>query len=584
MASQKLEDLLNLALSATKEEREQSDQLNVGYNERENTWELIVKFHGDIEMLASVGIVVEILIPGYAVLTVPESQIDFLSRVEEIEYIEKPKRLYFQLQEGKEASCILPVTGRPPYLTGRGVIVGIADSGIDLSHEEFRNPDGTTRILALWDQTLVPDEEAGLRSPWGFQTGVEFTADQINEALTSGMTGRMTALPTRDISGHGTSVAAIAAGNQGVAPQSDLLVVRLGIPAEEGFPRTTELMRAVTYMIRKAVALGRPIAINLSFGNTYGSHDGTSLLERFLDNAAEIGRTVICVGSGNEGAAMGHASGRALTETRVELSVGNYERAFGLQIWKNYADVFRILLTSPGGESRLIDTGRTADIGQTRRERMEDTELLLYLGEPAPYSVQQEVYIDFLPVERYVNPGVWTITFVPVSVVTGSYSMYLPSVSSIGSETHFFAPTPEVTLTIPSTSSKVITVGAYDTAYDAYADFSGRGYLFGQSSVDRIGSIFSKPDLAAPGVGIVTAAAEGGYVSVTGTSFATPFVTGSAALMMEWGIVIGNDPYLYGEKVKAYLSRGARHLPGIAEYPNPLVGWGALCLERSLPI
>ena len=186
--------------------------------------------------------------------------------------------------------------------------------------------------------------------------------------------------------------------------------------------------------------------------------------------------------------------------------------------------------------------------------------------------------------ERYVNPGVWTITFVPVSVVTGSYSMYLPSASSIGSETHFFAPTPEVTLTIPSTSSKVITVGAYDTVYDAYADFSGRGYPFGQSSVDRIGSIFSKPDLVAPGVGIMTAAAGGGYVSVTGTSFATPFVTGSAALMMEWGIARDNDPYLYGEKVKAYLSRGARHLPGLTEYPNPLVGWGALCLERSLPI
>lgn len=584
MASQKLEDLLNLALSATREERAQSDQLNVGYNERENTWELIVKFHGDITMLVSVGIVVEVLIPGYAVLTVPESQIGFLSRVEEIEYIEKPKRLYFEQAEGKEASCILPVTRRPPYLTGRNVIVGIADSGIDFTHAEFRNPDGTTRILALWDQTLIPDEAAGMRSPWGFQTGVEFTADQINEALASETAGNMRTLPTRDVSGHGTGVAGIAAGNQGVAPQSELLIVRLGIPAEEGFPRTTELMRAVTYMIRKALEFGRPIAINLSFGNTYGSHDGTSLLERFLDNAAEMGRSVICVGSGNEGAAMGHASGRALAETRVELSVGNYERAFGLQIWKNYADVFRILLTSPGGESRLIDTGRTADSGQTRRERLEDTELLLYLGEPAPYSAQQEVYIDFLPAGRYVNPGVWTITLVPVSVVTGSYSMYLPSAAAIGSDTHFFAPTPEVTLTIPSTSSKVITVGAYDTVYDAYADFSGRGYLFGQSSVERIGSIFSKPDLAAPGVGIVAPSAGGGYTSVTGTSFATPFVAGSAALMMEWGIVMGNDLYLYGEKVKAYLSRGARHLPGITEYPNPLVGWGALCLEESLPI
>lgn len=134
---------------------------------------------------------------------------------------------------------------------------------------------------------------------------------------------------------------------------------------------------------------------------------------------------------------------------------------------------------------------------------------------------------------------------------------------------------PETTLTIPSTASGVISVGAYNDSNLAYADFSGRGFTRQTRQV--------KPDLAAPGVDIITAKAGGGYEAVTGTSFAAPFVTGSAALLMQWGIVDGNDPFLYGEKVKAYLIRGARHLPGYTEWPNERVGYGALCVEESIP-
>ena len=135
---------------------------------------------------------------------------------------------------------------------------------------------------------------------------------------------------------------------------------------------------------------------------------------------------------------------------------------------------------------------------------------------------------------------------------------------------------PEVTLTIPSTAARAITVGAYDGRRDTYADFSGRGFLRNLNLV--------KPELTAPGVDVVTAVPGGGYQARTGTSFAAPFVTGAAALLMEWGMVQGNDPYLYGEKVKAYLIRGARQLGRSAQgYPNPQVGYGALCVRDSLP-
>ena len=154
--------------------------------------------------------------------------------------------------------------------------------------------------------------------------------------------------------------------------------------------------------------------------------------------------------------------------------------------------------------------------------------------------------------------------------------MWLPSEDVLKRATRFGSPTPDISLTIPSAAADVITVGAYDSRYLTYADFSGRGFTRVTNQV--------KPDLAAPGVAVETVQAGGGYGPVTGTSFATPFVSGGAALLMEWGIVRGNDPYLYGEKLKAYLRKGARPLPGFTQYPNSQVGYGALCVRNSLPV
>lgn len=588
MDSQKLENLLNLSLNATEEEREKSLDLDVGYDEDSNLWELIVKYSGDLSGLDSSIIRVERLIGGYAIVTIPQNLISTFAELEEIEFVEMPKRLYFSIQQAKEASCILPVTVADPYLSGRGTLVAIIDSGIDVSRMDFRNRNGTSRIQYLWDQTLTANPEAGMLPPEGYSIGVEFNQLQINQALAGTSEEFDTRLPSRDITGHGTNVAAIAAGNglsfggryAGVAPESELIVVKLGVPGRESFPRTTELMRAMTYVVSKSLELARPVAINLSFGNTYGSHDGTSLIERFIDNVSEIGRNVICVGSGNEGAAGGHSAGVLTQADRVELAVASYERTLNVQLWKEYADIFRITLVSPGGERQVIDTERTG----TLRLTMEETEILIYVGEPSPYSINQEIYFDFIPQQSYVNSGVWTFVLEPVKIVTGNYYFYLPSSVVLNSGTRFFVPTPEVSLTIPSTAKKVITVGAYNSIYDSYADFSGRGYRLENTMESLTASESVKPDIVAPGVDITVSNGAGGTVSLTGTSFAAPFVTGAAALMMEWGIVKGNDPYLYGEKVRAYLRRGARPLRGETDYPNARVGYGALCVSDSLPV
>lgn len=489
--------------------------------------------------------------------------------------------------EAKEASCIPQVTLREPRLTGQGVLIAVLDSGIDYFLTEFRNSDGTTRILALWDQTAVPNAERGWLPPEGYTEGVVYTRENLNAALAAGSRQEGLAIvPQQDVSGHGTAVAALAAGSQsGVAVQAQLVIVKLGNPLAESFPRTTQLMRGISYAVNLGVELNMPVVINLSFGNTYGDHRGESLLERFIDNASEIGRTSIIIGSGNEGASNGHTAGIALTQKTIELAVATYETGLSIQIWKHSNDDFELRLRSPGGEEVQLETRRV----DTLRRTLEQTQLLCYIGEPLPYSVNQEIYIDMFPTGRYINEGVWSIVLTPRKVVTGEYRMYLPSYAARNTGTGFFLPTPEVTLTIPSTSLRAVTVGAYDIRTSGYADFSGRGYVYRYEEgrvgeeVLPFGTAFSKPDIVAPGVNITVPVPGGSTQQVSGTSFATPIVSGSAALLMEYGIVRGNDPYLYGQKLKAYLINGAKKLPGYERFPNDMTGWGALCVADSLP-
>lgn len=577
--SQKIENLLNLALDATPRERQKSQELDVGYTASENEWELIIKYSGSLDRVRETAVSVTELLNGYAVVIVREQQIEELAALPEIDFIEKPKSLFFEVENGRRTSCIDVVQAPPLSLSGQGVIVGIVDSGIDYANQDFRNEDGTTRIAALWDQS-VPGAP-----PRGYALGTEYTREQINEALEeSDPLARLDIVPSRDISGHGTAVAGIAAGNgrgsesrryRGTAPQAELVVVKMNTPRQGGFPRTTELMQGVDYIIRTALRLGKPAAVNISFGNTYGSHDGTSLMERFLNDISETWKNVICVGTGNEGTSAGHAAGQVSSgeEERVQLAVQPRETNLSVQIWKSYVDEMDISIISPSGQR----VGPIQEVLGPQRLSLGGTELLLYYGEPKPYSVKQEIYISFLPEVSFIDSGVWQLVLTPRRIVDGGYEMWLPSQNVLNVGTAFLRPSPDTTLTIPSTATLAVTVAAYDSLTFSYADFSGRGPA---SVYEAEGT---KPDLAAPGVSVTAPVPGGGYREFTGTSFAAPFVTGSAALLMEWGIIRGNDPYLYGEKVKAYLRRGARQVPGYDRWPNAQLGYGLLCVEESLP-
>jgi subtilisin family serine protease len=576
MPTGKADNQLNLALDVSNATREKTLDLNVGYTPVTNTWELIVKYSGNISRIADeLDLTLTILQNEYAIIRIREDLIDRLSAYEEIEFIEKPKRLFYEVSEGRTASCINPLQTAQYNLFGSGVIVAVIDSGIDYSHPDFRNEDGTTRIVDLWDQSILGNP------PEGYSVGTLYTSEQINEALQLGMPERLGVVPSTDLSGHGTHVAGIAAGNgrasngrnRGVASQSDLIIVKLGASVGESFPRTTQLMEAIDFCIRRAIAYNKPLAINISFGNNYGSHDGASLLESYISDMANRWKVNIVIGTGNEGAAGKHAGGILENQIQViDLAVGQYEFTFNLQIWKNFYDRFEITLISPGGTR----VGPIPERLGTQQFNIGQTEIYLYFGQPLPYNSQQEIYLEFIPRTDYIESGIWKLELVPREIVVGNYDLWLPSGGVLSPDTEFLRPSEQTTLTVPSSAQRAITVGAYNAYNDSLAFFSGRGFPRGGS--------FVKPDLVAPGVDITSAAPGGGYRTQSGTSMATPFVTGSVALLMEWGIVQGNDPYFYGEKMKAYLIAGARHLSIERIYPNPTLGFGALCLRESFQL
>jgi len=580
--SEKIETLFRAALDATPIERQKSSDLSTGFESSDDTWEIIVKHNGTLLSLSEKYPAVSIteLLNNYAILRVPEPLVDPIAQEPFITYVEKPKRLFFESYEGNTASCITSFQTRYPSLTGKGILLAIIDSGIDYTHPDFINDNNRSRIFALWDQTIAPDASLGFFPPVGYNTGTLFTNETLNQAIAApDFAARMQICPSQDISGHGTHVAGIAAGNgrasngiyQGVAYEADLLVVKLGAPTPTGFPNTAQLMMAVDFCIRESITRNLPLAINLSFGNTYGSHSGTSLLETYLDSVSQLGRVSIVVGSGNEGAGGGHTGGilSPVTPTTVQFTISDFTTTLNLQLWKNYWDEFTVTITAPNGLGITLPPLLGA-----WRFPIGSVDLYSYNGMPTPYSPLQEIYLDLLPQDTYLLPGVWSLRLTPQRIRSGEWDIWMPSSAIRNKATAFLTPTPETTLTIPSTSFRTISVGAYDARLLDPASFSGRGFTRGNNII--------KPELVAPGVDIVSCAPGGGYVSRTGTSMATPFVTGSAALLMQWGILEENDLFLYGEKLKAYLINGAKKFAGITEYPNPRVGWGALCLRDSL--
>ena len=272
---------------------------------------------------------------------------------------------------------------------------------------------------------------------------------------------------------------------------------------------------------------------------------------------------MVCA-AGNEGSGAHHFQG-LLTEggaVDAEFNISTHREQVYLSLWKSFADEAAFELVLPNGRT----TGPLTE--GTRFLRFGAVQVSVFYGVPTHYSASQEVLI-YLDAPAGELNGLWKLRCYGKKVSDCRFNVWLPTMEEVTERTAFLQPEPDLTITLPATALFPISVGGFRPETETVSPFSGRGV---QDCANR-----SLLDITAPAEGIRSARAGGGYGVFSGTSMAAPFVSGAAALMMEWGIVQGNDLFLYNQRVKAFLCKGAARSPYMA-YPNPQWGYGRLNL------
>lgn len=468
-----------------------------------------------------------------------------------------------------DSSGITAVLGQPFLdLSGSGVIIGIVDTGIDISQEAFRYADGSTRIAALWDQTLDGEKSGGI------YYGSVYDREMINAALSDGF------YPGNDEDGHGTFLASVAASGRddqyiGAAPGAELICVKLR-RARDFYIRSyllshdnptlyesTDFLLGVKFVLDRAIALGRPAVILIGMGSNTSAHDGNTLFEEYISFVAQRpGYAFVCA-AGNEANARHHTQGRVPdrgTDT-VSIKVGRQGVSFGTLLFSQSFDKVSVSVTSPTGEVMARKPFRA---GEEYREKLilEDTTIILRYSR----DLNDTAWIGL----DQATEGIWQITLYGDKIIDGSYQAWLPITGQVDPSVEFLRPVPEYTIVYPSAAARTICCGAYNS-FD--------GSLLVSSSWGPTRSAKPAPDLAAPGVKIIGIYPEG-EGSMTGTSVSAAVCAGAAALLLEWGIVKGNMPSMNGDIVRSLLIGGAARRQGTI-YPNNQWGYGKLDLYNT---
>ncbi len=481
-----------------------------------------------------------------------------------------------------EASGITQVHNQPYLdLKGRDVLVGIIDTGIDYTLPIFLRADGTSKIQFLYDQTAPGPP------PEPFVFGTEYTNEQINLALQSPNPYEI--VPQRDISGHGTFIASAAAGGpvdgfSGAAPDADLIVVKLDRakpfyrdrflvpPEQENAFSSSYVMVGVEYILQKARELGRPVSICIALGSNFSGHDGYSIFEEYLSGAAGQKGVCMCIAAGNESLSRHHLQGKltATGETQnMDLQVGANAADILLSLWNNIADRLSVSVRSPSGElvGRIPAKQGPA---QTTNLVLETSTVSVRYFFPLETSGSQLTTIRILN----ATPGIWTIVVHGDIVLDGQFNCWLPLTGFVSPSVEFLSATPYTTITVPGTAINAICIGAYNSFTNS---------LFMQSSWGPTRTPMMAPDLVAPGENIRGYyPSDSGTISGTmsGTGVAAAITAGACALLLQWGVVEGNDASLSTYQIRAYLIRGCERSTAM-EYPNPQWGYGKLNLLQT---
>lgn len=474
---------------------------------------------------------------------------------------------------------------RQPYLnlTGRGIIFGMADTGIDYTHPVFRFPDGRSRILAIWDQSVDVAEEAAVQSTEVLEGevpfGVVYRQEQINEAMAS--ENPFEIVPVTDLESHGTFAAGLAVGNEveeemftGMAPNAEILVVKLrqaekclkkfwfvgeDIPAYE----ESDLVEAVNFLIRYAQQRNQEMVLYLGVSSAQGDHNGNGSFASYLNLISlQSGRAVVVAG-GNEGNLAHHFKSQSyegIVYQDVEVRVADISDGLYMEFWAEAPDLYGIGFVSPTGE-----------VVEKLPVRISYRETIPFVFEPTIIYV---VYERVEPVTGATlirifmkNPtdGIWKIRIFQEEVYGGRFDLWMPIRQFVQGEAVFLKPDPETTITEPGNAAQVMTLTAYSSESGGIDLDSSRGFT-------RAGRV--KPDLAAPGVNVRGPIRGGLYTARSGSSVAAALGAGIALLLMEY------DKNYTGVQIKNYLIRGAKR--DMRGYPNTEFGWGKMDIYETM--
>lgn len=544
----------------------------------------IIDYWGNPQVLEAFSDqIVQIMNSGFAILYVPVEQRTG-RLIGNLGSVTTPNLFGLTSEISLESSGIFDLRNIPALnLTGKGVLVGIVDTGINYTLPVFRNTDGTTKVAAIWDQTI--ESEA---FPPKAMFGTVYTREQINEALAS--ENPFAIVPSMDNNGHGTMLAAIAAGRTveednfyGVAPDAELVVVKLMearqsiknffmVPENVLCYQENMIMWGVQYLIDTARELKRPMAICIALGSSMNAHDGNTPLAELLAIVADYPQIGVVCSVGNEGNRGRHFYGVVdpmIGNVTVELNVGEGETGFSMELWGNSPGIFSIDILSPSGEyiPRIAPGLRV-----TRQITFIFDQTVIYVE----YHALENRNGDQLILLRFqnVSSGIWRFNVYGQGSLSSSFHIWLPMGDMISNNTYFLQPDIYTTVTSPGTSTVPITVTAYNPVNGTLYVNASRGY-------SRSGAI--KPELAAPGVNYVAPNQFGEYMTFTGTGVAAAHTTGIVAISLERAVIQGFDPMISTLELKSYYIRGARRSANLT-YPNRDWGYGILDIFNTFDV
>ena len=516
----------------------------------------------------------------YGVVYAPLTEIGTLN-INTYSYSFIPK-CYTHMDLGSLSASGITRLQEHPYLQlkGSGTAVAVVDSGIDYRNPVFQNEMGS-RILCIWDQTLEGD---GKEVPYGRV----FWKKDIDQALASG--NPLEIVPSVDTDGHGTRMAAIAAGNyfpeenfSGAAPEAMLIIVKVKpakkylrefylFPAEAEIFQENDIMTGMDFAVRIANDRRMPLSLCLGIGSSQGAHIGKNPLSLYVDYISQYSLISVSIAAGNEGAARHHYAGRLTdreNQASAELRVGNKEPGFTMEFWGEPPEIYNLSLQSPTGE--ILDI--SASLGEVTQE-------LSFV------FVETRVKVNYVSIERQTGytlvyfqfiqpaPGIWRIFVRGRDGQNVGFHIWLPVQGLISEETYFLEPSPYNTVTAPGDSLESITVTAYQYRDNSLYVQASRGFMPDGNVV---------PQVAAPGVQIRVPQLNGLYGNASGTSLSAAQTAGAAALLFEWAVIRGNQPYFTGSSVKNYITRGAEREERM-QYPNRDWGFGRMDLYHTFEL